>query len=46
MHMEENKIIAVDMGGTFLRAGLIKGKKIIKYIKKKTLYKPVTYVDG
>lgn len=31
-----NKIIAVDLGGTNLRTALIKGNKILKYIKKNT----------
>jgi len=31
-----NKIIAVDLGGTFLRTGIVKNNKIIKYIKKET----------
>ncbi|MDP3027324.1 MAG: ROK family protein [Nanoarchaeota archaeon] len=31
-----SKIIAVDLGGTNLRAALVKDNKILKYIKKKT----------
>lgn len=30
------KIIAVDLGGTNLRVGLVHGKKVLKYLKKKT----------
>ncbi len=30
------KIIAVDLGGTYLRTALIKGNKILEYTKKKT----------
>jgi glucokinase len=30
------EVIAVDLGGTFLRVALVKGNKIIKYTKKKT----------
>ena len=32
----KEKIIAVDMGGTNLRVSLVKGKKIIKYLKNPT----------
>ncbi len=31
-----SKVIAVDLGGTNLRAALVKDNKILKYIKKKT----------
>jgi glucokinase len=31
-----SRIIAVDLGGTNLRVGLVKDNKILKYIKKKT----------
>lgn len=34
--MAGNKIIALDLGGTHLRAALVKGKKILKYIKIRT----------
>ena len=34
--MEGNKVIAVDLGGTNLRVGLVEGKKVLKYIKKPT----------
>ena len=34
--MVGNKIIAVDLGGTFLRTGIVKNNKIIEYIKKET----------
>lgn len=34
--MAGNEIIAVDLGGTFLRVGLVKNNKIIKYVKKPT----------
>ncbi len=34
--MGGSKIIAVDLGGTFLRVGIVKNNKIIKYIKKET----------
>ncbi len=31
--MENNKVIAVDLGGTNLRVALVKGKKILNYVK-------------
>jgi len=31
-----NKIIAVDLGGTNTRVGLVKGNRVLKYIKEKT----------
>jgi glucokinase len=34
--MGENKVVAVDIGGTNLRVALVRGKKILKYIKKPT----------
>ena len=34
--MVGSKVIAVDLGGTFLRTGIVKNNKIIKYIKKET----------
>ena len=34
--MVGNKIIAVDLGGTNLRVALVKGKKVLKYLKKPT----------
>ena len=34
--MVGNKIIAVDLGGTYLRISLVKNNKILRYIKKKT----------
>jgi len=34
--MAGNKVIAIDIGGTLLRVGLVKNNKIIKYIKKRT----------
>jgi glucokinase len=36
MLMAENKYIAIDFGGTNLRVGLVKGKRILKYLKKPT----------
>jgi predicted NBD/HSP70 family sugar kinase len=33
---KKNKIIAVELGGTFLRVGLVQNNKILKYIKKQT----------
>jgi len=33
---KNKKIIAVDLGGTYLRISLIQNNKILKYIKKKT----------
>jgi len=36
MNMAGNKIIAVDLGGTNLRVALVKGKKVLKYLKKPT----------
>lgn len=34
--MVGNEVIAVDLGGTFLRVGIVKNNKITKYIKKST----------
>ena len=34
--MVGNKIIAVDLGGTHLRVGVVKNNKILQYIKKGT----------
>jgi glucokinase len=34
--MVGNKIIAVDLGGTFLRTAIVKNNKILKYVKKNT----------
>jgi len=34
--MAENKVISVDLGGTNLRVGLVKGRKIMRYVKKPT----------
>ncbi len=34
--MADKKIIAVDLGGTYLRTALIENHRIIKYIKKET----------
>lgn len=34
--MAENKVVAVDLGGTNLRAALVKGEKVLRYIKKPT----------
>jgi len=34
--MAENKVVAVDLGGTNLRVGLVQGKKILKYVKVAT----------
>lgn len=34
--MAENKVIAIDLGGTLLRTALVKQNKILKYTKKKT----------
>jgi glucokinase len=34
--MGKDKVIAVDLGGTNLRVSLVKGKKIIRYIKNET----------
>ena len=34
--MAGNKVIAIDLGGTFLRTALVKGSKILKYNKKPT----------
>lgn len=34
--MAGNEVIAVDLGGTFLRVGLVKNNQILKYIKKPT----------
>jgi len=36
MFMVGNKIIAVDLGGTNTRVGLVKGNRVLKYIKEKT----------
>ena len=33
---ENKKVIAVDLGGTNLRVGIVKGKRIIKYRKEST----------
>ncbi len=34
--MVENKIVALDIGGTNTRVALVKGEKILKYLKKPT----------
>lgn len=34
--MAGSKVIAVDLGGTNLRVGLVKGRKVLKYLKKPT----------
>lgn len=34
--MAGNKIIAIELGGTFLRLGIVKDNKVIKYVKKQT----------
>ena len=34
--MAGNKIITVDLGGTFLRTAIVQNNKILKYIKKET----------
>ncbi len=35
-NIRAGKVIAIDLGGTFLRTALVKGNKILKYEKKKT----------
>ena len=35
-YLKMGKIIAIDLGGTNLRVSLVKGNKILKYIKKET----------
>jgi len=35
-NIKKSKIIAIDLGGTFLRTALVKGNKILKYDKRKT----------
>ncbi len=34
--MVKNEIIAIDLGGTNLRVGLVKNNRVMKYIKRKT----------
>ncbi len=34
--MEESKVVAIDIGGTNTRVALVRGKRILKYIKKPT----------
>ncbi len=36
MNMAGNDIIAIDLGGTNLRGGLVRNNKILKYVKKQT----------
>ena len=34
--MVENKVVAVDIGGTNMRVALVRGRKILKYVKVST----------
>ncbi len=44
--MAGNKVIAVDIGGTNLRAGLVSGKKILKYVKTATPKTKKEFLDS